>query len=253
ARTASCALLIGRIYDDGGNRMTPTHAQKSGRRYRYYISSALSQGRPEEAGSVPRIAAQSIEPLVISALREHGPDQAGDDRTLVKGSLERVTVCAGSIEITLVQGDQPEEAAEPDAPTLPPRVISIAWRPTPLRRAREIILPTPEDCADRRPIRAETRATLLRAIASGRCWLDEIVSGTVAGPAEIAAREGCSPRRVSMLISLAFLAPDLVRAAVEGRLPRGVGLTRLVDPPLAWSEQWRMLGLSRQSAPKHSH
>ena len=53
-----------------------------------------------------------------------------------------------------------------------------------------------------------------------------------------------------MLISLTFLAPDLVKAAVEGRLPRGVGLARLVDPPLAWAEQWRMLGLAQQSSPK---
>ena len=66
----------------------------------------------------------------------------------------------------------------------------------------------------------------------------------------IATREGCSPRRVTMLISLAFLSPDLVKAAVEGRLPRGVGLARLVDPPLAWAEQWRMLGLAQQSSPK---
>ena len=57
-----------------------------------------------------------------------------------------------------------------------------------------------------------------------------------------------------MTLSLAFLAPSLVKAAIDGRLPRGIGVSRLFDPPtLAWSEQWRMLGLSRQSAPKHSH
>jgi site-specific DNA recombinase len=36
-----------------------------------------------------------------------------------------------------------------------------------------------------------------------------------------------------MTISLAFLAPDLVRAAVEGRLPRGVGVERLRDAPVS--------------------
>ena len=48
---------------------------------------------------------------------------------------------------------------------------------------------------------------------------------------------------MNMTISLAFLAPDLVRAAVEGRLPRGVGVSRLVDPPIEWQRQWQMLGL----------
>ena len=41
-----------------------------------------------------------------------------------------------------------------------------------------------------------------------------------------------------MTVSLAFLAPDIVKAAVEGRLPRGYGLKRLIDLPLAWPDQW---------------
>jgi site-specific DNA recombinase len=47
-----------------------------------------------------------------------------------------------------------------------------------------------------------------------------------------------------MTISLAFLAPDLVRAAVEGRLPRGIGVERLRDAPVEWSQQFEALGLN---------
>jgi site-specific DNA recombinase len=43
----------------------------------------------------------------------------------------------------------------------------------------------------------------------------------------IAAREACSKRHISMTISLAFLAPRLVKAAVDGRLPRGIGVARM--------------------------
>jgi site-specific DNA recombinase len=60
---------------------------------------------------------------------------------------------------------------------------------------------------------------------------------------QIAARETCSARQVNMTISLAFLAPDLVRAAIEGRLPRGIGIARLRDVPAEWSRQRAMLGL----------
>jgi hypothetical protein len=48
-----------------------------------------------------------------------------------------------------------------------------------------------------------------------------------------------------MTISLAFLAPKLVRAAVEGRLPRGINIARLRDPPAEWSRQFETLGLNR--------
>jgi hypothetical protein len=44
------------------------------------------------------------------------------------------------------------------------------------------------------------------------------------------------------LISLAFLAPDLVKAAIDGRLPQGMGITRLTDLPAEWSRQREMLG-----------
>jgi site-specific DNA recombinase len=54
-----------------------------------------------------------------------------------------------------------------------------------------------------------------------------------------------SKRHVNMTISLAFLAPRLVRPAVEGRLPRGVGVGRLVDAPIAWPLRHHMLGLAQ--------
>jgi site-specific DNA recombinase len=66
----------------------------------------------------------------------------------------------------------------------------------------------------------------------------------VLGVEQIVAREKCSVRQVNMTISLAFLAPDLVKAAVEGRLPRGIGVARLRDAPAEWSRQYRMLGLT---------
>jgi hypothetical protein len=55
----------------------------------------------------------------------------------------------------------------------------------------------------------------------------------------IAMRDGCSVRKVNMTISLAFLAPDLVKAAIEGRLPHGMGVVRLADLPAEWSRQQR--------------
>jgi hypothetical protein len=59
----------------------------------------------------------------------------------------------------------------------------------------------------------------------------------------LASREDKTVRSIQMTVSLAFLAPEIVRAAVEGRLPRGFGLKRLVDLPMAWPHQWRRLGL----------
>src|ERR1700694_1240994 len=85
---------------------------------------------------------------------------------------------------------------------------------------------------------------VVSAIARGRRWLDDVVSGRVTTVKELCAREKCSVRQVNMTISLAFVAPNLVKAAVEGRLPRGIGIERLRDPPTEWSRQFEALGLN---------
>lgn len=95
-----------------------------------------------------------------------------------------------------------------------------------------------------RPIRSETRFSLVTSIAQGRRWLNEIVTGTVVDVEQIAIREKCSMRQVNMTISLAFLSPPLVKAAIDGRLPRGIGIARLRDAPAEWSRQHTMLGLA---------
>jgi hypothetical protein len=72
-----------------------------------------------------------------------------------------------------------------------------------------------------------------------------MISRSVTHAEQIALRERCSVRRVNMTISL-FLAPKLVRAAVEGRLPRGINIARLRDAPAEWSRQFEALGLNPQ-------
>jgi site-specific DNA recombinase len=75
-------------------------------------------------------------------------------------------------------------------------------------------------------------------------WLKELLDNPSITVESIAKREKCSIRKVNMTISLAFLAPDLVKAALEGRLPQDIGITRLRDAPTEWSRQHLVLGLS---------
>jgi site-specific DNA recombinase len=220
-RGRSGALLMGRLYDDAGNRMTPAHANKGGVRYRYYVSSALSQGRAAHAGSATRLSAPEIETVVVRALRERYPERGAlDDRALITASVDRIVLSDAALDITLLTDtDSPAHAAdsaadERDRSAPAATTLTVDWKPIPARRRREIIVSN--STQDARPIRAETRTTLVRAIAIGRRWLQELVDGSAAGPDDIAARESCSKRHVMMMISLSFLAPDLVRAALEG-------------------------------------
>jgi hypothetical protein len=68
---------MGLLYDDRGHRMSPSHANKKGVRYRYYVSQALLQNRKDEAGSIVRIAAPEIESLIVAAVRHRVDDASG--------------------------------------------------------------------------------------------------------------------------------------------------------------------------------
>ena len=109
--------------------------------------------------------------------------------------------------------------------------------------ARSILRPTSAKLP-LRPMKLERRATLVAAIARGRRWLEELITDSATDAQAIATRERCSLRHVNMTLSLAFLSPALTKAAVEGRLPRGIGLEQLRELPLEWDRQFEALGLS---------
>ncbi|MGA7408326.1 MAG: recombinase family protein [Pseudolabrys sp.] len=264
ARQKCQSLLTGRIFDERGNRMTPSYAVKNGVRYRYYISSVLIQGQPDKAAKLNRVPATEIEKLILSAVRKHlagephhkaeaeSPDSLNDNE-LISAHVVRVDVKPDHLAVQLsdksgrdsAQQDRRHSAEQDKSVQGDPHVLVVPWKKIPSKRPREIIPPVATSSrSDPRPIRVETRARLVAAIAKGRHWLDQLTAGTVTNVEQIAAAETCTIRQINMTISLAFLAPNLVQAAVDGRLPRGVGIANLRDAPAEWSRQYARLGLA---------
>jgi cytochrome c553 len=68
--------------------MSPSHTNKDGARYRYYVSQAVLQRKPLAAGAIGRVPAAEIEVLISAALRRHlqanGTDPFDGDRELVE-------------------------------------------------------------------------------------------------------------------------------------------------------------------------
>jgi site-specific DNA recombinase len=152
----SDALLAGKLFDDRGNRMSPSHAAKGGRRWRYYVSQAVLQGRKHEAGSIARVPALEIERRVTEVVRAaspasnrqgrhelHQPKASGSgastdaaavrpsdyDATL-RAAIERVVISRTTIEIELAEGMTSDNQN---------RILIIPWAPPSPHRRREII------------------------------------------------------------------------------------------------------------------
>jgi site-specific DNA recombinase len=197
---------------------------------------------------VSRVPAKEIEALVVKSVRDHLkllPDSK-DDLTLVRDHVARVEVRSDRlvVELASAESSRPRQKREPQR-------IEISWQKTSPTRRREILVPhnmaTAPEAA--RLIRSESRALLIATIARGRRWLDELTSDSSATIESIADRAACSPRKVNMTISLDFLAPSLVKAAIDGRLLHGMGVTRLSELPAEWSRQYRVLGLAPPEPP----
>ena len=116
---------MGKLFDDRGNPMTPSYAIKKGVRYRYYVSSVLNQGRKEEAGSLPRVAAEAVERIVLDAIGALPPAKqietlpgspsaellspgrdadAANDAERLAAAVDKITLGSRSIEIRLREG-----------------------------------------------------------------------------------------------------------------------------------------------------
>ena len=83
------SLLASPVYDDSGERMSPTHANKHGTRYRYYVSQSLiKRGRPKASGSACRVPAADLEAIVEGRICALLQDEAAIFNAAGAGSVD---------------------------------------------------------------------------------------------------------------------------------------------------------------------
>jgi DNA invertase Pin-like site-specific DNA recombinase len=237
-RSRNEAPLRGLLFDSDGSRMVPTHATKHGVRYRYYVSQPYLRGNAKPpAGLIIRVPAAEIETAVAKSTEE---------RSRLFADVVRIEVRTSTLALWLKAPGKKQHEADADELPAVDRAPSllIPWTKPPPKRFKDILLPATIERHRVRPIKFERRAALLKSIARGRAWLDEIISGDTTVE-DIAVRQKCSARHVNMTISMAFIAPALVKASIEGRLPRGIGIASLREIPAEWSLQFERLGLAQ--------
>ncbi len=235
-RLASGAMLIGKLFDDRGNMMSPTSAHKGTMRYRYYVSTALTRGRPNDAGSVRRVPMAAIEAIVIaevSPILAPGwfADQPLTSRVLE--ALQRVVISERELALELHAGAL-ETDAMPQGERSEERVI--VTRPISFAKPRNSTTLIPAGGARDG---AKTDRALIRGLARAHAWTRKLEAGTIRSVAALAKQEKLCPIYTRSILPLAFLAPDLTEQILEGRQPRTLTLTALLAEPLPldWSGQ----------------
>jgi DNA invertase Pin-like site-specific DNA recombinase len=233
-------VLLHRILiDPRGVPMALTHAGKGERRYRYYIARDVARGKVAGATRLSRIAVGVLDDLVMSeTVQRLKPDwRVSDDaKSRVQSSLIQVQATEEAIILHLRH-----EAASA-------QVRHLAGR-TELRQDWvEVTIPvvlkhrhnaTIIESANGSSTDGRIDRPLVRAVALARSWADRLASGEVSSISALADAEGYCSRYAARLLPLAWLAPDLIEAILNGRQPRGVSLGVLTraELPMAWPDQ----------------
>ncbi|MFV0474002.1 MAG: recombinase family protein, partial [Pikeienuella sp.] len=262
-RTAASAPspLAGRIVDETGDRLTPSHASKKGRRYRYYVSHRLVAPKGEADASGWRLPAERLERAVAEAVADRledagfaigvvdGPTAAEIERirnvsvenvaTLRSagrnGLLARIvaggSISADALAIELNPGAIGDALRLPADRINPARLAIVApWR---IRRrgveTRFVIGGGREETMIDRNLAAK--------IALALRWLEEVKAG--ASIKAIAARENLTPDRIVLMLRLAWLDPGIVEAVASGRQPEQLTADAIFKSPhvALWREQ----------------
>ena len=253
--------LRGKLFDETGTLLTPSHAVKSGRRYRYYVSRDPTPSAKLNATADRsrrwRLPAGEIERLVGEAVVSLFADRAELARLAREAQIDEARVSAllegvrrwdgkplevvqrvdlGAEEMT-VHVDLSRFLGKEDAVVR--HVISTRIR----RRGVEMRLVLHSGNEGSGDDRVDP--ALVKAIVRGRQWFEDLASGRAKSLHEIAEAEGVSDRYVGHLIPLAFLAPDIVAKTLSAAQPVDLTtevLTKRIDLPVCWAEQRVMLG-----------
>jgi DNA invertase Pin-like site-specific DNA recombinase len=276
-RTHQPSLLAGMLFDADGNRMTPSHAVKQGRRYRYYVSQQLITKDQTERSAGLRIPAEEVEQVVTSRLRQWLLDAGGlyQSTQLPDLSAQRRLV-AGAAEIAKSWPELTGTRQRGLLTALIERIdvgadqIDIHLRPTRLGPLLDVAAPLPSASDDEIqtlsvPIRLRRagRAITMRIDGSDpvttakpdarlvklliRAYrFNAALAGSDGVPfAALAKRQGVSPSYFTRLVRLSYLAPDITEAILDGRQPPDLTADKLLAHsrlPLGWHEQRALLG-----------
>lgn len=255
-RVAGGSILIGKIFDEKGDRLTPTHTVKNKRKIRYYVSNRLISGGVDPSGW--RLPAQDLEQKILNIIAdhiescvrnytltinpqlhaaEHVQDQAklwlkslrSDGAEVCRDFIESIHIKPGELQVKLssevlatgigVEANLVSEGLKD---------FSVPWSMRRRGVESKIIIGLPK---------AEPDQNLIRALARSHLWVQEMKEGIA--PGEIARKQGVTTSYIRAVSKLAFLSPRVQKAILSGNLTPEFTTNKMTHMkiPLDWQRQ----------------
>jgi hypothetical protein len=251
------SLLAGLVFDGHGREMTPSHAVKLAKRYRYYITRNRESGSPAPW----RVPAHDLEQIVVARLARHLAQQTilpqngtiseydqacaeastgaaeliggadGERSEIIARLVRRIDVHKDRVELWLARSK-----AEPSPVVTAPATLVRSGRQT------RLVHPGPQVEGTTPPDEG-----LLRLVANAHSAREAIAAAGCRSFDEVAEASGFTAHYFAQLARLGGLAPDIVTSILEGRQPPALTRTRLARSkalPVSWDDQRRLFGFA---------
>jgi len=275
-KRASLALLKGLLFDGKGHGLQPTHSNKHGRKYSYYVSAPMLR----DVKSYPdglRVPAADLEKLILGTLAARLRDETWltalvsqvDEASRINQVIDAASVLASEVErqpimkteilnklirrigvstktiklqidMVAVLKQLLPNRTDGTPPEIMEPVLEIAIAGQFIRCGKQVRLVIGNDDIDQ----AKPDDRLIREVVRAQRWFDDLLNGRASSITELAKRDKCSAPYISRKINLAFLAPDILQSIIAGTQPRSLTQERLkkVCPlPISWQEQHAVL------------
>lgn len=234
------SLLTGILWDDGGDKLSPSHTNKKGVRYRYYITKELYERKPVKRYSAPRMEKaikdklilfltkgssaykeKNLQNLILAEVLTAGTPQ--EQQKAVMDMVTKVTISPAEINVHL---KEPFNRIQHGL-SMPLRLDNKCFHLSPNEKG---------PCFDEK---------LFALISNAHIWLNDLKSGKFKTIKELAQYHKVDKSDLGKNIRLAFLAPDIITAICKGTQPptlKTTHLRRLKVLPANWNDQRRLLG-----------
>jgi len=270
----SQSLLAGKLFDDKGNYMSPSHSNTRNRKYRYYVSQALIQGRKMEAGSISKIPAGEIEKTVIQELETFLKDTKNIQKyfehldissqkaylqtvkdikceaQFLRCIINKIVILKNAIEITInknqlikaidtIVHNKPLPEEQKGGPKVPIVITKNIRLSSTASNGSVLII------SDSEAIKSNPNPQLIKAIAKSFYWNEVILSGKAKNSTDIQKMENHKdPSYIKKILKLRFLAPEIIENILDGTQRQDLNIQQLFDiKTLDWGEQKTNLNL----------
>lgn len=272
----SLALLKGLLFDGKGHRLQPTHSNKHGRKYSYYVSAPMLRDVRNYPDGL-RVPAADLEKLILDTLAARLRDETWltavvsqvDEASRIDQVIDAASVLANEVErqpimktgilnklirrigvstktiklqvdMVAVLKQLLPNGTDGKPPERMEPVLELAIAGQFIRCGKQVRLVIDNDDNDQ----AKPDDRLIQEVVRAQRWFDDLMNGRASSITELARRDKCSAPYISRKINLAFLAPDILQSIIAGTQPRSLTQERLkkVCPlPISWKEQRAVL------------